>query len=154
ADRNIEGAYVPFGSEQAVIIEVHEARNKISFLNVETGEETKLPEISGNLIPIAPVGAGAWGGRYYSSRQIADIVRFSLLDFQPSTFVSLTRVKEKTKISANDLAPAENFRWKSVDGLGIQGWLYRAKDKANGTIVCVHGGPTSHDEDVLDDEVQ
>jgi dipeptidyl aminopeptidase/acylaminoacyl peptidase len=154
AERNIEDAYVPFGSEQAVIVEHKEARSKVSLLNVTSGDETIMPEIAGNLIPIAPLGAAAWVGRYYGSQQITDLVRFSLLDFQPSAFVSLTQVKEKTKLSANDLAPAEGFRWKSVDGLGIQGWLYRAKDKVRGTIVYVHGGPTSHVEDRLDDEFQ
>jgi len=152
--RNIEQAYVPFGSEQAVILEVQQARLQASLLNVETGEETRLPEIPGNLKPIAPLGAGAWVGQYFSSTHITDLVRFSLLDFQPESFVSLTRVKERTGLNNDDLAAAEDFQWKSVDGLEIQGWLYKPKGKAKGTIVYVHGGPTHHSSDALDDQIQ
>jgi dipeptidyl aminopeptidase/acylaminoacyl peptidase len=51
------------------------------------------------------------------------------------------------------LAPAEDFRWRSTDGLEIQGWLYRAH-KPQGTIVHVHGGPTSVAEDRVNAEIQ
>lgn len=152
--RNIEGVYVPFGSEQAVILDVQGARRKASLLNVDTGEEIPLPEVAGSLRPIAPLGAGAWVGQYYSSQHITDLVRFSLLDFQPASFVSLTRVEERTAVTAADLTPAEDFHWKSVDGLEIQGWLYRARGEAKGTIVCVHGGPTYHHEDAFNEEIQ
>src|SRR5205823_1529486 len=50
--------------------------------------------------------------------------------------------------------PAQDFRWRSVDGLEVQGWLYRPKGEARGTIVYVHGGPTSHSEDRVNAEVQ
>jgi dipeptidyl aminopeptidase/acylaminoacyl peptidase len=36
----------------------------------------------------------------------------------------------------------------------IQGWLYRPRGEAKGTIVYVHGGPTSHSEDRVSAEVQ
>jgi dipeptidyl aminopeptidase/acylaminoacyl peptidase len=154
ASRNIEEAYVPPGSKQAVIIEVKNAGSKASLLHLDNGEEIPLPNIPGNLIPLAPLGNGAWVGKYYSAQHVTDIVRFSLLDLQPASFVSLTRVQERTPITTNDLAPAEDFHWKSVDDLEIQGWLYRAKETAKGTIVYVHGGPTAHSEDYLDDQVQ
>jgi dipeptidyl aminopeptidase/acylaminoacyl peptidase len=153
-ERNIESAFVPPGSEQAVIVEIKNAGIKTSFLNIETGEETRLPDVPGNLIPRAALGAGAWVGEYYSSQHVTDLVRFSLLDFQPESFASLTGVWKRTVLSSADFAPAEDFHWKSVDGLDIQGWLYRAKDKAKGTIVYVHGGPTSHSENALDDQIQ
>ena len=41
-----------------------------------------------------------------------------------------------------ELIQAEDFRWRSVDGLEIQGWLYRARGAARGTILHIHGGPT------------
>jgi dipeptidyl aminopeptidase/acylaminoacyl peptidase len=154
ASRNIEEAYVPHGSDQAVIIEVCDARNQASFLDLGSGKEIRLPVIPGNLSPLAPIGGDVWVGTYYSAQQITDIVRFSLNDLNPGNFVSLTRVQERTPLRPDDLAPAEDFRWTSVDGLGIQGWLYRAKGKAKGTIVYVHGGPTAHSEDYLDDQCQ
>lgn len=152
--RNIENAYVPHGSDQAVVIEVRDAQLFPSFLNIESGQETPLPALQGNLRPLAPVGAGAWVGSYYRSQQTTDLVRFSLLDLKPEAFISLTRVGERGTLTANDLAAAEDFRWKSVDGLPIQGWLYRTPGDAKGTVVCVHGGPTAHREDQFDEEVQ
>jgi dipeptidyl aminopeptidase/acylaminoacyl peptidase len=155
ANRNIEEAYVPHGSDHAVLIEVRDARTHPSLLNLETGNETPFPTIPGNLIPLAPVGDGShWIGKYYSAQQVTDIVHFSLNDIQPESLVSLTRVQERTPITRADLVPAEDFRWKSTDGLEIQGWLYRTAGTAKGTIVYVHGGPTAHSEDYLDDQCQ
>jgi len=152
--RQFEAAYVPHGSEQAILIEFERARVRASFLDLNTGEETRLPAISGSLIPLAPVGRGAWVGKYYHSQQPEDLVRFLPPDVRPESFASLTRVWERTSLSPADLAPAEDLRWRSVDGLQIQGWLYRAPGKARGTIIYVHGGPTWHSEDWVNAQIQ
>jgi dipeptidyl aminopeptidase/acylaminoacyl peptidase len=68
--------------------------------------------------------------------------------------VSLTRVWERTPLSSHDLAAAQDFRWRSVDGLEIQGWLYRAHGEPRGTVVYVHGGPTAHSEDRVNALIQ
>lgn len=158
ATRNIEGAYVPHGSDKAVIREVREARSHATLLDVDTGEETKLPDVRGNLIPIAPVGndgdANEWVMLYYSSRQPVDLVRSSLHATGTAQFASLNKVWKQTKLEPDDLVRAESFSWKSVDGLEIQGWLYRTRGDAQGTIVYVHGGPTAHSEDRLNPEIQ
>jgi dipeptidyl aminopeptidase/acylaminoacyl peptidase len=52
------------------------------------------------------------------------------------------------------LAAAENFRWRSVDSVDIQGWLYRADPNPRRAVIYVHGGPTSHSEDRLNAEIQ
>ncbi len=152
--RNLEYAFVPHGSKQAVILEIRDARVHASLLNVETREEVQLPEISGNLIPLAPVSNSEWVGQYYSACQPTDLVRFSPADVQPKTFASLTRVWERTTLRPDHLASAEDFRWKSTDSLSIQGWLYRSREQAKGTIVYIHGGPTSHSEDRLNAQIQ
>ncbi len=153
-DRNLQAAYVPHRSERAVVIEARDARSHASLLDVETGDETPLPEIPGSLIPLAPVGGGNWVGLTYSSRQPADLVRFVLDDPSPGSFLSLTRVWERTSLSAADLYPAEDFHWTSEDGLNIQGWLYRTRGPVRGTIVYVHGGPTWHSEDWINAQIQ
>jgi dipeptidyl aminopeptidase/acylaminoacyl peptidase len=153
-NRNLESAYVPHGSQQAVLIEFERAGAHASFLRLSTGEEMRLPKVAGSLIPLAPVGDDEWVGRYYHSQQPEDLVRFSLADLRPEPFVSLTRVWERTPLSEADLAPAQDFRWQSVDGLEIQGWLYRARGEPKGTIVCVHGGPTWHGEDWVNAQIQ
>lgn len=152
--RNIEKAFVPHGSQQIVVVEVQRARASCSLLDPDTGEETFLPEMPGNLVPLAPVGDGEWVGRYYSSRQPVDVIRFSLADPNPETFISLSRVWERTSLSPEDLALAENCVWTSVDGLEIQGWLYRPRGEPRGTVVYVHGGPTYHSQDQINNQIQ
>jgi dipeptidyl aminopeptidase/acylaminoacyl peptidase len=153
--RNIEYAFVPPGSNVpvAVVVEVRAARNHASLLDLDTGVETHLPDLPGDLVPLRSLGDGVWVGQYSRSTHPFDLVRFSLDDLRPEAFVSLTRVWERTPIRPADLAAAEDFRWRSVDGLEIQGWLYRAANP-RGTIVCIHGGPTGHSVDELDPEIQ
>jgi dipeptidyl aminopeptidase/acylaminoacyl peptidase len=189
--RNVEAAYVPstllpaggcLGSECApgspgacsallVVLESRGARWRASFLDLDSGRETRLPELPGTLIPLALAGdnagrgpsgrrgrpAGlppAWIGQYYHARQPRDLVRFSLDDVQPGSLHSLTRIWERTPLTASELTPAEDFRWRSVDGLEVQGWLYRTRGVARGTIIYVHGGPTWHSEDWLNPQIQ
>lgn len=152
--RNIDNAFVPYGCDQAVVVEIKDARVKASLLDVETGKETYLPELPGNLLPTAPISSGEWAGEFYSSQQPRDVVRFSVANPQPESFISLTRVWEKTSLRPVDLVAAEDFRWTSVDGLPIQGWLYRPRGEAMGTIVYVHGGPTWHSENNLNYQIQ
>ena len=68
--------------------------------------------------------------------------------------MSLTRVWERTSLRADDLTRAEDLRWRSVDGLEIQGWLYRAREEVKGTVVHVHGGPSWHVEDWINAQIQ
>jgi len=153
AARNVEDAFVPYGSDRIVVVEVREARPLCSSLDVETGEETPVRSFCGNLIPLAPVGGGDWAGRLYGSRQPADIVRFRASAPERGT-QSLSRVWDRTRLRADDFAPAEDFHWRSADGLPIQGWLYRAPGDARGTVVYVHGGPTGHSEDRFNPQIQ
>ncbi|MBC8233119.1 S9 family peptidase [bacterium] len=167
--RNIEDAFVPHGSEEIVVIEIQQACTHSSLLNPNTGEEIHLPDVPGNLVPLAPVGNGdlfcplirncvqnevLWVGQYYSSRQPTDVVRFSLAGINPKNFLSLSRVWERTVLTPEDFILAEEFHWESVDGLEIQGWFYRPKQSARGTIVYVHGGPTAHSQDSINNQIQ
>jgi len=152
--RNIEHAFVPYGSEQIVVVEIQRARTCCSLLDPTTGIETRLPKVPGNLIPLAPLENGLWVGRYYSSRQPADAVRFAVADPDPEEFTSLSRIWERTSLTAADLAPAEDVSWVSVDGLEIQGWLYRPGQGPRGTVVYVHGGPSWHSQDAINNQIQ
>jgi dipeptidyl aminopeptidase/acylaminoacyl peptidase len=153
--RNIERAFVPRGSAEpvAIVVELRGARDQASLLNLETGHETTLPELPGNFVPLRLLADGAGIAQYFSSTHPADLVRFRLDDLRPEAFVSLTRVWERTSVQPADLAAAEDFRWRSVDGLEIQGWLYRAPEP-RGTIVHVHGGPTWLAENRVNAEIQ
>lgn len=151
--RNIENAFAPPGSNTIVVIEIQGARVSSSLLDPDTGAETRLPEIPGNLHLLAPLGGDAWLAHYSVSNQPDDLVRISLHALDPAKFVSLTRVWDRTKLKRDDFIAARDFHWRSVDGLEIQGWLYRAPDP-RGTIVYVHGGPTHHHEDRMSPEIQ
>lgn len=155
-ERNIERVFVPRGDVDgpAVIVEMRGARPRCSLLDLDTGVETRLPDIPGNLTLLRPVAGREWIAEYSSSTQPADLVRLSLDDVRPEAFVSLTRVWERTTLKPQDLAAAQDFRWTSVDGLEIQGWLYRPTGRARGTIVYVHGGPTYHSDDSIYPQIQ
>ena len=153
-NRNIESAYMPLGSDRAVILEVSQARTRASLLDPETGDETRLPDVPGTLVPLAPLRDGQWVGSQYSSTQPIDLVRFAASSPDPESTLSLTRIWERTSLAREDLTAAQDFRWRSVDGLEIQGWLYRPTGPARGTIAFVHGGPTWHSEDWIDNQIQ
>ncbi len=152
-NRNIDSAYAPFGG-YIIINEVKEARLTSFLIDAETGQETPIHLAQGNLQPIAQTRDGKWIGKYSGANQVTDLVRFSPDNVDPQTFQSLTQVNERISLTANDLAPAEDFRWQSTDGLAIQGWLYRTRIEPKGTIIYVHGGPTARSEDSFDDQVQ
>ncbi|MEP6988774.1 MAG: prolyl oligopeptidase family serine peptidase, partial [Chloroflexota bacterium] len=153
-NRNIDSVYAPFGTSDVVINEVKEARLMSFIMNIETGAETVINLTHGNLQPIAPTANGSWIGKYYGAHQVTDLVRFSPDNVDPKAFKSITLVNERISLGIDDLIPAEDFRWQSVDGLDIQGWLYRTQLEPRGTIIYVHGGPTAHSEDLLDDQIQ
>lgn len=152
--RDIQTTFVPAGFPEAVVVENQQGRTRCSFLDLEQGKETGLPAVEGKLIPLAPVPDSAWVGFYYSARQPGEIVRFECEDPQLEKFTSLSRVWERTTLSRDQLAAAEDFRWVSSDGLPLHGWLYRAPGRARGTIVYVHGGPTYHSLDYLNAQIQ
>jgi dipeptidyl aminopeptidase/acylaminoacyl peptidase len=159
--RNIEQAYVPHASKQIVVLEIERARVRSSLLDPETEEETRLPEVPGNLIPLAPLADGQWVARYFSSQQPVDVVRFSpgliegqVPDLRPGEFTSLSRVWQRTPLTPDDFAPSQEFTWGSVDSLEIQGWLYRPSHEARGTVVYVHGGPSAHSQDQINNQIQ
>jgi dipeptidyl aminopeptidase/acylaminoacyl peptidase len=154
--RNIEAAFVPEGTDGAtvVIVEVAGARTRASLLDVASGTETPLPAMRGNLVPRYPLGNGEWVGTYGSAQYPTDVVRFRPADPRPDSFRSLTGLWDRTPLRPADLAPAEDFHWRSVDGLEIQGWLYRAPAPARGTVVYIHGGPTAHSMDAVNNQIQ
>jgi dipeptidyl aminopeptidase/acylaminoacyl peptidase len=147
--RNVEYAFAPPVGERIVVVEVANAGVEASLLDPDTGGETRLPEVEGNFVPLCPV-EGSWVGLHYSARQPPDLVRRT----DDGGAYSLTGFWERTGLAPEDLAPAEDFGWRSVDGMEIRGWLYRAPEPVSGTIVLIHGGPTSHAEDRFNAQVQ
>ena len=148
--RNVEEAFFPPNGGPAVVLGVEGAGIEPSLLDPQTGEESRPPPVRGNLVPLAPSAAG-WVCKHYDARRPVDLVLHGAGGGGP---VSLTGLWERTSLDADGLVAAEDFRWRSVDGLEVQGWLYRAAGEGAGTVVLVHGGPTSRAEDRFNAEVQ
>jgi len=149
--RSIEGAWVsPDGL--VVVDEIRSATHRPSWIDPETGVEHLFPTLPGNLLPLGRTASGDWVAIYYSATHPRDLVLLHLGEKPQIT--SLTRVWELTPITPEDLTPAEDFRWRSVDGLEIQGWLYRAHPNPKRAIIYIHGGPTSHSANALNTQIQ
>jgi dipeptidyl aminopeptidase/acylaminoacyl peptidase len=151
--RDVEYAFVPPNGGPVVVAEVERARVRATLLDPESGAEKRTTLASGSLIPLSPTDGGNWVALHYSARHPVDLVRFDPTGTD-GTSTSLTGLWERVPLQAENLAPAENLSWRSVDGLEVQGWLYRAPGRGVGTVVQIHGGPTSHAEDRFDAQIQ
>jgi dipeptidyl aminopeptidase/acylaminoacyl peptidase len=149
--RSIEEAFAPPNGGPVVVLDVEQARTRASLLDVEVGTETPLEHTNGNLLPLAPVGDRGWVCTYYDARHPVDLVRYVEGDARLS---SITDLPQRMPADLPRLVAAEDFRWRSVDGLEVQGWLYRAAGESVGTIVLIHGGPTSRAEDRFNAQIQ
>ena len=147
--RNVEEAFVPPNGGPVVAVEVEGAGIRASLLDPEGGAESAPPFLPGNVLPLAPAGGG-WVCKHYDARHPVDLVRIAP-DGQAASITGLPRI---TSLDPARLAAAEDFRWRSVDELEVQGWLYRAAGEATGAVVLVHGGPTSRAEDRFNAEIQ
>jgi dipeptidyl aminopeptidase/acylaminoacyl peptidase len=149
--RNIEYSFVPPNGGAVVVVGIEQAGMRASLLDVQNGTETSLQHTRGNLVPLAQADNGGWICTHYDALHPVDLVRYSEEDGERA---SLTGLSERVDIDEERLVPAEDFRWRSVDGIEIQGWLYRTRGEKHGTIVLVHGGPTSHAEDRFNAQIQ
>lgn len=147
--RDIEEAYIPQGSNDMILVETINARNIVSVLNFETGQENKLENIK-TIIPIGKTPNGFWVSKMYRSNHPEDLI----VHDEQKIIYSITDVFKVLSFMPEILVQAENYFWSSVDGMQIQGWLYRPKIKNRGTIVFVHGGPTAHSEDAWNIDIQ
>jgi dipeptidyl aminopeptidase/acylaminoacyl peptidase len=149
--RNVGYAFAPPSGGPAIVVGAEHARVRASLLDVENGVETDLRHNRGNLVPLVQAEDGDWTCVYYDATHPVDLVRYGADGDEP---VSLTGLPERASIVANGLVAADDFRWRSVDGMEVQGWLYRTPIEKVGTVVLIHGGPTSHAEDRFNAEIQ
>lgn len=151
--RLIEGFWVTRHG-LVVVDDLQAAHHQTSALDIHDGRENAFPRLPGNLLPIGQASDGTWIGLYYSSTSPKELVRLPAGARSPADLQSLTRVWEYSKVSPSQLATAQDLRWKSVDGLEIQGWLYKASPNLKRAIIFIHGGPTYHSENWLNAQIQ
>jgi dipeptidyl aminopeptidase/acylaminoacyl peptidase len=150
AKRAVANADWPKRSPEIVIDETVEARQH-SFLLDPLSKRERLfgPFTDGQLNPVGVLADGAWLAWHYSARVPARLVRVALEASGPRILGALSVHPTASIPAPEELVAAEDFRWTSEDDLPIQGWLYRARGEAIGTILDIHGGPTAHDEDAF-----
>jgi dipeptidyl aminopeptidase/acylaminoacyl peptidase len=147
--RNVEDAWAT--PDGLVVVDVVDgARHHAVVIDPASGVELPLPALPGNLLPLGRAADGAWVALRYDATSPKDVVRIEA----DGTARSLTGYAGRTPLTPSDLAPAEELRWRSVDGLEIQGWLYRARPAARRAVLYIHGGPTWHSEEWVNAEIQ
>ncbi len=138
-----------------IFLEAFQAKLIPQIYNINTGEFKRIITSRGNLLPISPATDSLWYGLYYSSTHPTDLITFPLLEELDFTRVTnLTQLLSYSTIKTEDLTPARDYFWKSVDGLKVHGWLYLPRFRNGKTVVYVHGGPTSHSADRLNPLIQ
>ena len=150
--RDPEYAFVPPNGGPVVIVKTRDSNVEAFLLDAATGATSRppaSPNLLGNLVPLARMEDGSWVSFHYSAQSPPDLLRIT-----PGEASSLTGLWDRTTLAPEDLVPAEDYRWTADDGQEIQGWLYRTAGPATGTIILVHGGPTSHSEDRFNAQVQ
>lgn len=153
--RSIQGAWAsPDGL--VIVDEVVQASHRPSVIDPRSGEEYFFPPSAGNLLPLGKATDGNWVAKFYSSIAPRELVRTAWDGQSEKTLElqSLTQVWKRTVLRPGQLTKAESFRWKSDDGLEIQGWLYRARPNLRRAVIAVHGGPTWHAEDEIKPALQ
>lgn len=145
---NVLGAHD--GSEIA-LVEYVEGRLQATLLDVASGTSRPFGPPGRSLLPVASLPGGDWIAEAYDSRDAHDLVR---VDGKSGRLTNLTQTARCFGFAADDFAPATDYRWKSVDGREIQGWLYEPKGPCRGLLVWVHGGPTWHSEDWVNPIIQ
>jgi dipeptidyl aminopeptidase/acylaminoacyl peptidase len=152
--RSIEAAFVPERSRRIVAVETRDARSRSLLIDPDGGAEQEIAVAEGTLLPLGPAADGNWIGRLYGARRPATLLRFALDGGRARLLGDIGDPWTGSDLAPDDLASAEDVRWRSLDGLEIQGWLYRPRAKSRGLIVQVHGGPTAHSEAALQAFIQ
>ena len=148
-DRDISGAHWPRGSESIVVNETRAAKEIAWLVDPESGESAPFTRTTGTLLPIAPGATGGWVGYHYAARHPMRLVRV-----EASGELRALSDRPEHVWETEFLAAAEDFLWRSTDDLEIHGWLFRPRGPSKGAIILVHGGPTAHDEDSFNPEIQ
>jgi dipeptidyl aminopeptidase/acylaminoacyl peptidase len=153
--RSIEQVAWPRRSAEIVVTEVRDGRSQATLLDPATGHERAFHREGGTWLPLGPMpsqadGKAAWVARHYDARTPLRLVRLA----DQGETIELTSLPPGRRVAPDRLTAPTDVHWRSVDGLEIHGWLYRASQPSKGLIVWVHGGPTWHVEPRFDHELQ
>jgi Tol biopolymer transport system component/dienelactone hydrolase len=149
--RCIESVLGSHDGSEIALVEYVGGRLHATLLDVTSGASRSFGPAGRSLLPVAALPGGDWIAEAYDSRDAHDLVR---VDGSSGTLTNLTQTARCFGFASEDFAPASDYRWRSVDGHEIQGWLYEPKGPCRGLLVWVHGGPTWHSEDWINPIIQ
>ncbi len=133
---------------EIMIVEGRDGRTKLTLLRLADGARIPVECGNGDLLPLASMPDGTWIGAASHTGGPTEFVRFDPAGTKPWLYLSDAR--SRVPAQASPAVKGESIRWRSVDGIEVQGWLYRPFGEARGLVVWVHGGPNLHSGDELD----
>ncbi len=145
---------VPKYCQHVLLTRERGGRRRATIYDLEHDTETHCVPMNGNLWPVTQLSLNRWLGYYYSATSPMNLVLFNPFSPIIKDFDYLTSMLAASGIQPDDLTPAEEYRWISVDNTMIHGWLYRPRFSNGRTLLKIHGGPTSHSEDALNVDIQ
>ena len=149
-NRSIDSVAAGADGRSAAILEFRQGTLHATQLDLASGRELAMSVPGRSLLPFEQLPSGEWFCELYSSRAPHELVRFDLLT---GKLVCLTRAVLAIGPTARPTA-AKPYRWRSTDGREVAGWLYEPQAPSRGLIAYVHGGPTWHSEDWVNNFIQ
>ena len=149
--RSIDKAIAGADGRSVALVDYRQGVLHATSLDVHSGAERRMEVPGFTLLPIGQSPAGAWLCERYSSRAPHELVRF---DLASGAMIEVSRTRDHLAGPDMRFTPAKPYRWRSVDGMEIAGWLYEPDGPSRGLIAHVHGGPTWHSEDWVYGSIQ
>ena len=150
----LDDVAIPEYSQHVLMIREREGRRKACIYDLEHETKTDCVSMKGNLWPISPLSINKWLGFHYSSISPRNLVMFNPFSTDDLEIEYLTNMLSASGLKSDELVPAEEHRWISIDNTMIHGWLYRPRFSNGRTIIKIHGGPTAHSQDALAVDIQ
>jgi dipeptidyl aminopeptidase/acylaminoacyl peptidase len=149
--RSIDKAIAGADGRSVALVDYRQGVLHATSLDVRSGVERRMEVPGFTLLPIGQSPDGTWLCERYSSRAPHELVRF---DLSSGAMVEVSRTKDHLAGPGMRFTQAKPYRWRSVDGMEIAGWLYEPQGESRGLIAHVHGGPTWHSEDWVYGSIQ
>lgn len=156
-DKDINSFWMDkYAPDTMIMSETNKTKTQYYHYNIKSKKVTVIPIIPGNIALSSKIGS-KWIGSYYSSVQPSTLILIEENKFEKLKLEDLNFLYdnfEKVEVNKKDLVPAEDYDWKSKDGVAIHGWYYKCKTESKKLVVYVHGGPTASSDDALNTEIQ
>lgn len=148
--RSVDSAIAGGHGGSVATVEFRDGALHAMELDIASGTKRPIATPGYSLLPIAQLPSGPWLCERYSSRAPHELVRF---DPASGAVTEIARTARHARAGLR-FAPAQPYRWRSIDGTEIAGWLYEPDGPSRGLIAHVHGGPTWHSEDWVNSSIQ